>query len=123
MAGRHGPNDRSGEAGRERGDAAGASAPEPIEAGIASWIRRHEFEVPGILLAESIKPVAWMLAQTVHFFTPHLDIASYMHPALRESNVAALAGFLEDRDRLERFIQELERSARERARRPSGKGT
>ncbi|MBX5475751.1 MAG: hypothetical protein IRZ18_01335 [Clostridia bacterium] len=85
-----------------------------IEERIGRWLREREMEVPAILAAETMKPVAWMLAQGVHFFTPHLDILSYLHGALRERNVQALAGFLEDPQRLEAFIRSMEDSARRR---------
>lgn len=104
------------------GDGSRDGASEPVETRIAEWIGAREFEIPGILLAETLKPVAWFLAQSVHFFTPHLDIMSYLHPALREGNVRSLAGFLEDQGRIERFIQTLEESARRRVRRRRQKG-
>ncbi|MBE3590152.1 MAG: hypothetical protein IMW98_04945 [Firmicutes bacterium] len=85
-----------------------------IEARLGRWLRERGMEVPAILAAETVKPVAWMLAQGVHFFTPHLDILSYLHGGLRERNVQAFAGFLEDPERLEAFIRSMEASARRR---------
>lgn len=106
--------DSGGDEGGRGGRNGPAEPAETVEARIADWIGQRGFEVPGILLAETMKPVAWLLAQSVHFFTPHLDIMSYLHPALREGNVQSLAGFLEDQVRIERFIQTLEASARRR---------
>lgn len=87
----------------------------PFEERLLGWLRAHDFEVPAILFFEAIKPVAWILAQTVHFFTPHLDVASYLHPVLREERVAELAAFLEDQARLARFVDALEAEGRRKA--------
>lgn len=70
---------------------------------MADEVSAAGFGAAGILVAEGGKPLSFIAAQGLHFFTPHLGLVLGEH---RVSNVACL---LESRDNLERFASRLEK--------------
>lgn len=69
---------------------------------VAQEVSAAGFGAVGILMAEGGKPLSFIAAQGLHFFTPHLGLLLGDH---RVSNAACL---LENRDNLERLASRLE---------------
>jgi hypothetical protein len=69
---------------------------------VAAAVVRRQMAVPAVLLLESTKPLAFLGGQALHFLAPM--VTAFVD--LRE--LRALAGLLEDRDKVEALLRRIE---------------
>ena len=74
---------------------------------LAEKTHRYGLTVPAIIVAEGIKPLAFIASQTVHFFSPFIDAMVGFGRTYRYGNL------LENRQNLEDFMLRLEFLAKE----------
>lgn len=82
---------------------------------LAQKTHRYGLTVPAMIVAESVKPLSFIVSQAVHFFSPFTDVLVGFGRSYKYGNL------LEDRKNLERFITKLEFLAKEEDRARAGK--
>jgi hypothetical protein len=81
---------------------------------LATEVHRRGFGAAGVFIAESAKPLSYLVSQGLHFVTPH---AGLFLGEQRFSNIACL---IEDRANLERLASRLEALEAEEKAKTSG---
>lgn len=80
--------------------------------GLAATIQRRGLATPAVLWLESVRPLAFLGAQAMHFLSPFVPGSSF----------SRLATILEERSHLERLLGHIEDAAAGQARPPATKG-
>ena len=69
---------------------------------LAAEVHRRGFGSAGVFIAETAKPLSFLVSQGLHFVTPHVGLV------LNERRFSNVACVVEDRTNLERFASRLE---------------